>query len=454
MEEIRGTGPFCGDLGVDVVWRIQVAGDQELGVVEVGQKSSPGPDGDPRSPRAKQSWVRWGGRSRAVDLNEHTKEETKSWIGMETEKGLFVICNGRKVRWDDLEEMQEGRVVEVKAEMRGGMGNRKKMRKGKNQSVEEPESGRGPMLPDCYSSSVDRMIEENEMYKVFLEQLSKRSDVEVEQAMHRFVAAARGFSGQEPNPVEMLESGIRRAVEARRKGRCVEQEQITGQEKGKKVSFGEEESSEETRVESTDEPEVMGRLAEVRTGRGSSGLVRGEEERCWTNESCGKGKEKGHEGKGEHGNEGGRGGKGVRQKTPSKEDEEDERTVVAPDMGAGGSHPQATTGPKEEEEQRRAREAREEEEQRRACEAREEEERRGAQETEKQEWEGKAVQDGYLAAMEDRRRGRHLEKSQGEVDEAEVGAGWAEVWVSGVCFGCGEEVFSAVSARMGLQGLG
>ena len=54
---------------------------------------------------------------------------------------------------------------------------------------------------------------------------------------------------------------------------------------------------------------------------------------------------------------------------------------------------------------------------------------------EEREWEGKAAQDGELAAMEDRRRERQMEKIQGGVDE------WDEVWVPGVCFGCGEEVF-------------
>ena len=43
---------------------------------------------------------------------------------------------------------------------------------------------------------------------------------------------------------------------------------------GKKVHFGGEEQSEETRAESTDEPELTGRFAEARTGRGSAGLVR------------------------------------------------------------------------------------------------------------------------------------------------------------------------------------
>ena len=41
------------------------------------------------------------------------------------------------------------------------------------------------------------------------------------------------------------------------------------------MRFDEEEQLEETRVKSTDEREVTGRSAEVRTGRGSAGLVRG-----------------------------------------------------------------------------------------------------------------------------------------------------------------------------------
>ena len=94
----------------------------------------------------------------------------------------------------------------------------------------------------------------------------------------------------------------RRAHEARmgdqqKQQRQEEQEQTTRQEHGKKVRFGEEERSEETKVESTDEPEVMSRFAEVRRGRGSDGLVRGREYWCQTNETNGKGKGKGEGGK-------------------------------------------------------------------------------------------------------------------------------------------------------------
>ena len=110
---------------------------------------------------------------------------------------------------------------------------------------------------------------------------------------------------------------------------------------------------EETRVQSTDERGEANGSEEVRTGRGNAGLVRGEDERCRGNEASGKGKGKGHEGKGEHGKEEGRGGKGARQKMPSEEDEEDETVQVAPNSGAGGSHPWATTDPEEEEEGRK-----------------------------------------------------------------------------------------------------
>ena len=163
-----------------------------------------------------------------------------------------------------------------------------------------------------------------------------------------------------------MERGLRCAVEARRKGRRQqekeqrrqgEQGQHPGQEQskqGKQMGFGEQEQSRATRAKSTDEPEMMGRLAEVRTGIGSSGLVRGRDERCRTDETR-EGKGKGNGGKGDHEGKGGRvGRKGTQQgenlvldefrRTTEKmmqkeeEDQEGQRGRVAPDMGAGGSH--------------------------------------------------------------------------------------------------------------------
>ena len=91
----------------------------------------------------------------------------------------------------------------------------------------------------------------------------------------------------------MIERGLRWAVEARRKGRCEdkrqqeqeEQRRQARQEQSKQVRFGDEEQFEETRTESTDEQKVTGGLAEVRTGRGSAGLVRGGDEKCQADET-------------------------------------------------------------------------------------------------------------------------------------------------------------------------
>ena len=129
---------------------------------------------------------------------------------------------------------------------------------------------------------------------------------------------------------DILECGLRWAVEARRKGRDTQQEQRrqakqrekTEQEQskqGKQVRFGEEQQLETTGAENAGEPEVMGRTTEVRTGRGSTGLVRGGDERCRADETNSKGKGKGNGGKGEHeGKGGGFGHNGKQQETRGK----------------------------------------------------------------------------------------------------------------------------------------
>ena len=124
------------------------------------------------------------------------------------------------------------------------------------------------------------------------------------------------------NVQNIWKCGMRWAVEARRKERGGEQEQNTGQEQGKHVRFGQEEQQEETKAESTDEPEVTGKLAEMRTGRGSAGLVRGGDERRWADETSRKGKGKGNGGKSEHEGKGGEfGRKGKQHETKTRKDE-------------------------------------------------------------------------------------------------------------------------------------
>ena len=107
------------------------------------------------------------------------------------------------------------------------------------------------------------------------------------------------------------------------------------QEQGKRLRFGEEEQSEGIRAQGTDEREETSGPEEVRTGRGSAGLVRGEDEKRQASKTSRKGKGKGHGGKGEHEGKGGLGSKGAQQPTKMlrEEDDEDERVQVAPNIG-------------------------------------------------------------------------------------------------------------------------
>ena len=109
------------------------------------------------------------------------------------------------------------------------------------------------------------------------------------------------------------------------------------------MHFREEEQYEEVQAQNTDKKDVMSGLEKSRTGRRSTSLIRGGDERCQTDEISRKGKGKGNGGKGEHGGKGDNGGKGFQQivKVLKDEEEEDKRVQVAPNMGAGGSYSQA-----------------------------------------------------------------------------------------------------------------
>ena len=140
-------------------------------------------------------------------------------------------------------------------------------------------------------------------------------------------------------------------VEKVRKTMAGMEKQATGGDLQRVTEMGEslKKLEKEVQAKDVDDRKMTRNFAETgekkvtRKGRGCAGLVQGRDETHRMNETSGKGKGKGREGKGEHGKEGGQGGKGARQKMPSEEDEEDEWTVVAPNTGAGGSHPRATT---------------------------------------------------------------------------------------------------------------
>ena len=185
-----------------------------------------------------------------------------------------------------------------------------------------------------------KQLKASEGCQKIIDCVSEESEGEVEQKLQNYLAWIQEVSGLDKEQLENIGGEVRRAVEARRRGRGTEREQTGEIEQGKKVSFVEEE---ERRAESTDEQDAMDGLDEMRTGRGSAGLVRGGDERGQANETSRKGKGKGPGGKGEHEDKGrGFGGKGMQQGTRTMKDGElEKQDRVAPNMGAGGSHNQA-----------------------------------------------------------------------------------------------------------------
>ena len=275
-----------------------------------------------------------------------------------SDQDVYVTSGGRTLRRSDkLEscEVRDGSTVEVMSRIRGGGKQKEKKSEVEKKQGMKQESlkNEGPAILESEKEAVIRMLEETEEYRKIVEDVSGGSDVDVEWKMRHWASIL-----QERPRADVLECGLRWAVEARRKGRDKQQEQRrqakqgekTEQEQskqGKQVRFGEEQQLEKTGAENAGEPEVMGRTIEVRTGRGSTGLVRGGDERCRADETSRKGKGKGNGGKGEHEVKGGGfGRKGFQQ---SVREEKEERDRMAPDMEAGGSHPQATSDPGEEE---------------------------------------------------------------------------------------------------------
>ena len=264
-----------------------------------------------------------------VSLTDDKVEDVLRQV--QNDEDAYVTMQGKVLMRDEKLRscgVTDGCTIQVTSRLRGG-GRHKDKKKGsekkhavsakgsKQKNVEEPKSDEGPAIQECDRDTVVqmieeseqnrkvmvRMLEENEDNRKMIENICEGSDAEVDQALQNYRTAGREVLGWDQVQADLMERGLRWAIEARRKERREglkhrrqgeqeeqrregqvqrrqeEQEQNPEQEQGMKVRFGEEGPLEETRAESTDEPEVTGRLVEVRTGRGSTGLVRGGDER-------------------------------------------------------------------------------------------------------------------------------------------------------------------------------
>ena len=247
-----------------------------------------------------------------------------------SEQDVYVTCEGKMLRKDEQLKscgVRDGSTIQVTSRVRGGGKHQDKKGKAEKKQAasaktpeqkftDEEEGDRGPVTQECDRDAAIRMIEENEEQRKVMvrmleenkdnrkmtENMSEGSDEDMERTLQKYRTAGYEVLGWSQEQVEMMERGHRWAVEARRKGgrqqeeeqrRRGEQGHHLGQEQskqGKQVRCGEEEQFEE---------------AEVRTGRGSAGLVRVGDEKCRADETSRKGKGKGNGGKGEHEDKGG-----------------------------------------------------------------------------------------------------------------------------------------------------
>ena len=210
-----------------------------------------------------------------------------------SDRDVYVTSGGRTLRGSDKLkscEVRDGSTVEVTSRMRGGGRHKDKKSKSEKKQTMNPKrpeqkrdgesrSDEGPKMRTV--DEVMERLEESEGFRKNIENASKGSDGEVQQKVQNLVALMQ-TSWMNKEQIELLEGGVWRAVEARRKRWGEEQEERRqaqqGQEQnkqGKQVRFGEEQQLGKTEAENAGEPEVMGRTAEVRTGRGGAGLVPG-----------------------------------------------------------------------------------------------------------------------------------------------------------------------------------
>ena len=272
-----------------------------------------------------------------------------------SDRDVYVTSGGRILRGSDKLkscEVRDGSTVEVTSRMRGGGGKHRekksKMEKERSGSPKKIEQAHGQKAEVEPSRNVD------EMYMLMEEQMRLMSEEAKSlhvtgEVMRRIVEHVVRMRLMAENMKKQASDDDLQRVEKMEQGLKVFMEEVRDRQKELETR----EKKEEQNVKMTPEDEV-GRKA-TREGRGCAGLVQGGDETHRMNETCGKGKGKGNGGKGEHGGKGDKGGKGFQQSVKMMKgeeeqvtDEEDERVQVAPNMGAGGSHPQAMLDPEEE----------------------------------------------------------------------------------------------------------
>ena len=85
----------------------------------------------------KQVWVRFGGRSRPVDIRRDQEGEfegtAREMMGIQADVEFYLVADGRSIGWKEAERLEDRMVVEVLCRMNGG-GQKKKALQGETEA--------------------------------------------------------------------------------------------------------------------------------------------------------------------------------------------------------------------------------------------------------------------------------------------------------------------------------
>ena len=152
-----------------------------------------------------------------------------------SDQDVYVTSGERTLRRSDkLEscEIRDGSTLQVTSRMRGGGKHKDKKSKVEKKQVmkQEPLKSKGRAILESEKEAVIRMLEETEEYRKIVDDVSGGSAVDMEWKMRYWASKLRERPG-----ADILECGLRWAVEARRKGRDKQQEQRRQTKQGEKT---------------------------------------------------------------------------------------------------------------------------------------------------------------------------------------------------------------------------
>ena len=171
-----------------------------------------------------------GGKTSAVEVEMSDRVDDIVKKTPISDQDVYVTSGGRILkRSDKLKscEVRDGSTIQVMSRTRGGGKHKdKKSKVDKKQaaSAKTPEQkftdkedgDRGPAILENEKEAIIRMWEENEASRKLMDVIPEGSGVEMEQALQSNRTAGREVLGWDQGQADMMECGLRWAVEARR----------------------------------------------------------------------------------------------------------------------------------------------------------------------------------------------------------------------------------------------